>query len=268
MSTSDAQAPQVRGFVPPRSDQERMVMRRAEDLCASAEKHWSARYTGFLSDREQDLCAAALNRVGCDWYRFDGGYDGAERKLLCLAPFGIECEPPIRFVKVAYSHLCAQPPAHRDCLGAILGLAVERSCIGDLIPSPDEHCIYVAVLQEMAGVLCRELRQAGRVSVRTTLCEEGKAVLPMRPPPKLQTASVASLRLDAVLAAFLNCSRSQAEEYVRTGHVEINHIPQEKAGTPVYEQDLFTVRGKGRFRLEKLGGKSRKDRQWIEYYQY
>ena len=169
---------------------------------------------------------------------------------------------------MAYSHLCAQPPAHRDCLGAILGLAVERSCIGDLIPSPDEHCIYVAVLQEMAGVLCRELRQAGRVSVRTTLCEEGKAVLPMRPPPKLQTASVASLRLDAVLAAFLNCSRSQAEEYVRTGHVEINHIPQEKAGTPVYEQDLFTVRGKGRFRLEKLGGKSRKDRQWIEYYQY
>ncbi len=268
MSTSDAQAPQVRGFVPPRSDQERMVMRRAEDLCASSEKRWSARYTGFLSDREQDLCAAALNRVGCDWYRFDGGYDGAERKLLCLAPFGIECEPPIRFVKVAYSHLCAQPPAHRDCLGAILGLAVERSCIGDLIPSPDEHCIYVAVLQEMAGVLCRELRQAGRVSVRTTLCEEGKAVLPMRPPPKLQTASVASLRLDAVLAAFLNCSRSQAEEYVRTGHVEINHIPQEKAGTPVYEQDLFTVRGKGRFRLEKLGGKSRKDRQWIEYYQY
>lgn len=268
MSTSDAQAPQVRGFVPPRSDQERMVMRRAEDLCASSEKRWSARYTGFLSDREQDLCAAALNRVGCDWYRFDGGYDGAERKLLCLAPFGIECEPPIRFVKVAYSHLCAQPPAHRDCLGAILGLAVERSCIGDLIPSPDEHCIYVAVLQEMAGVLCRELRQAGRVSVRTTLCEEGKAILPMRPPPKLQTASVASLRLDAVLAAFLNCSRSQAEEYVRTGHVEINHIPQEKAGTPVYEQDLFTVRGKGRFRLEKLGGKSRKDRQWIEYYQY
>ena len=124
------------------------------------------------------------------------------------------------------------------------------------------------MLQEMAGVLCRELRQAGRVSVRTTLCEEGKAVLPMRPPPKLQTASVASLRLDAVLAAFLNCSRSQAEEYVRTGHVEINHIPQEKAGTPVYEQDLFTVRGKGRFRLEKLGGNSRKDRQWIEYYQY
>ena len=268
MSTSDVQAPQVRGFVPPRSDQERMVMRRAEDLCASAEKRWSARYTGFLSDREQDLCAAALNRVGCDWYRFDGGYDGAERKLLCLVPFGIECEPPTRFVKVAYSHLCAQPPAHRDCLGAILGLAMERSCIGDLIPSPDEHCIYVAVLQEMAGVLCRELRQAGQVSVRTTLCEEGKAVLPMRPPPKLQTASVASLRLDAVLAAFLNCSRSQAEEYVRTGHVEINHIPQEKAGTPVYEQDLFTVRGKGRFRLEKLGGKSRKDRQWIEYYQY
>lgn len=137
-------------------------MRRAEDLCASAEKRWSARYTGFLSDREQDLCAAALNRVGCDWYRFDGGYDGAERKLLCLAPFGIECEPPIRFVKVAYSHLCAQPPAHRDCLGAILGLAVERSCIGDLIPSPDEHCIYVAVLQEMAGVLAGNFgRQAG-----------------------------------------------------------------------------------------------------------
>lgn len=243
-------------------------MRRAEELCASAEKRWMSRYTGFLSDREQDLCVAALNRCGCDWYRFDGGYEQAERKVLCLEPEGAEAEQTICMIRIAHSPLCGTPPTHRDYLGAILGLEVERGCIGDILLSPQEHCAYAVVQETMAELLCRELTQAGRVPVRTERCEQGAAALPQAAQPVLKHISVASLRLDAVLAAFLNCSRSQAEEYIRSGRVEINHLPQEKANAPVYEQDIFTVRGKGRFKLTSLGGKSRKDRQWIEYYQY
>ena len=49
---------------------------------------------------------------------------------------------------------------------------------------------------------------------------------------------------------------------------EINHVPVTSAHAAVYEGDVFTVRGMGRFKLEALGGKSRKDRLFIQYFQY
>ena len=51
----------VRGFVPARTDEERFLMRHVEDLARAAEGRGIARYSGFLSDREQDLARAALN---------------------------------------------------------------------------------------------------------------------------------------------------------------------------------------------------------------
>lgn len=53
----------VRGFVPARTDEERFLMRHVEDLARAAEGRGIARYSGFLSDREQDLAHAALNRA-------------------------------------------------------------------------------------------------------------------------------------------------------------------------------------------------------------
>ena len=53
----------VRGFVPARTDEERYLMRHIEDLARTAESRGIPRYSGFLSDREQDLAKAALNRA-------------------------------------------------------------------------------------------------------------------------------------------------------------------------------------------------------------
>lgn len=70
---------------------------------------------------------------------------------------------------------------------------------------------------------------------------------------------------DLARAAF---GRGMAAELVAAGRVEINHLPVFSAHAPVYESDVFTVRGKGRFRLTALPGKSKKDRQIIEFFQY
>ena len=61
---------------------------------------------------------------------------------------------------------------------------------------------------------------------------------------------------------------ADSAELIEAGRVEINHLPVEKPHAPVYEQDVFTVRGKGRFRLTALPGKSKKDRSIIEFFQY
>ena len=71
----DPAAGAVRGFVPARNDEERYLMRHIEDLADAAFSRGIARYSAFLSDREQDLARAALGRAGVrDGWRFDGGW--------------------------------------------------------------------------------------------------------------------------------------------------------------------------------------------------
>lgn len=269
MAYSSNKPNEKRGFQPPQNDQERLLVRRVEDLCSIAQKRGIARYSNFLSDREQILAQAALNRSGCEEYSFEGGYPNAERKLLCIEPAGAYGEPPICCIKVqcVLPSSSAQPPAHKDYMGAILGLGLQRDCMGDVVLNPDEPgTAFVFLLNTVSQLLCDELTSIGRYTARAEyFFDEIPCGTTER---ELKTATVSSLRVDAVLAAMLHCSRSQASDFLRAGLVEINHVAVNQAHAAVYEGDLFTVRGKGRFRLEELGGKSRKDRLFITFFQY
>ena len=139
-----------------------------------------------------------------------------------------------------------------------MGLALKREALGDiLLPADAPGTAYVFALEPAAKLICRELCQAGRTEVSTRLLEPEE--IPAFPAPERQllTATVSSLRLDAVLSAMLHVSRGTAAELIEAGRVEINHLPVEKP-----------VRGKGRFRLTALPGKSKKDRSIIEFFQY
>lgn len=267
----DPQPKAVRGFIPARTDEERFLMRHIEDLAHTAFSRGIARYSAFLSDREQDLARAALCRADVeDGFRFEGGWPDAERKVLCLEPEGSYGEAPICCVRLQCRALPgAALPAHKDYLGSLMGLALKREALGDIVlPEDQPGTAYVFALEPAAQLICRELFQAGHTELTT-------ALLPLEEVPQfpqaereVRSATVSSLRLDAVLAAMLRCSRGQAAELITAGRVEINHLPVDKPHAPVYEDDVFTVRGKGRFRLTALPGKSKKDRSIIEFFQY
>ena len=261
----------VRGFVPARTDEERFLMRHIEDLARTAQSRGIARYSGFLSDREQELARAALGRAGLEeGFRFDGGWPEAERRILCLEPEYSYPENPIRCVQLqCRAQAGAVLPAHKDYLGSLMGLELRREALGDIVlPADTPGTAYVFALETAGELICRELLQVGRTEVTTTLLSLDEVPEFPQAEHKTQTATVSSLRLDAVLAAMLHCSRGQACEWIAAGRVEINHLPAESAHAPVYEGDVFTVRGKGRFGLTALPGKSKKDRSIIEFFQY
>lgn len=243
-------------------------MRRIEELCAVSAARGIPRYSGFLSDREQSLARAAVNRAGCLCTHFWGGYEGAERQILCVEPPDSWQEMPVAVLCIR-AIMADKPPTHRDYLGSILGLGLDRACLGDLVLDPAApETAYAFVLEDKAGFIIAELTSAGRCSVRTERCERLPERLLQGPERELREATVASLRADSVLAAMLHTSRTRAAEYIAAGRVELNHLPVRGAHETVYEQDIITVRGVGRYRLAAVGGKSRKDRIFISYYQY
>ena len=235
-SIEEQQPRPARGYIPPQDDRERFLMRHIEDLARTAMARGIPRYSAFLSDREQALAKAALSKAGCGCWRFDGGWPEAERRLAAIEPEGSWADSPLACVRL-------------DCRAA-------------------PGAAYVFALAPAARLICDELCQVGRAEVSCTA--QPLDSLPDFAPRQrqLKTAAVSSLRLDAVLAAMLHCSRGAAAALIAAGRVEINHLPTENVHAPVYEGDVFTVRGKGRFALTALPGKTRKDRQIVEFFQY
>lgn len=267
MASSSDTKPAVRGFVPPQNDDERRLMHRVEELCRVAMSRGIPRYTGFLSDREQALARAACNKAGCSCIRFWGGYEGAERQVLCIEPPDAWQEEPLAYLQLtAYGD---KAPTHRDYLGSILGLGLDRACLGDLLQDPqDEHVFYAVVTADKQEFIDAELTGAGHCTVHTACVDTLPPHLLAGPERTLQEATVPSLRADAVLAVMMHTSRNRAAEYIAAGRVEINHLPLKAAHETAYAEDIFTVRGVGRFKLAAIGGKSRKDRLFISFYQY
>lgn len=267
MAHSSAELPK-RGFLPAQNDAERMLIRHAEDIARIAQARGVARYSEFLSDREQLLAQSAMNRVGCDCWHFSGGWPDAERKVLCVEPEDSYPAFPVVCVQIVCKLVNgAKAPQHKDYLGSLMGLEIKREALGDIVLPPEQEGVaYVFALHNVAKLIAAELNRIGNISVQCSVAEQ----IPEFAAPErtVQTATVSSLRLDAVLAAMLRCSRGQAAELISAGRVEINHVLTESAHAPVYVQDIFTVRGKGRFQLIDLPGKSKKDRCIISYFKF
>ena len=245
-------------------------MRRVEELCHLAQARGIARATGFLSDRQQALALAAMNRAGCTFGRFWGGWPGAERKVLCLEPPDAwQLEPVSAICLTALGVQEGKAPGHREYLGALLNLGLERACIGDLLSDADTPGrMYAFVQQEKAEFIATELCRVGSWSVRGELCAEVPPRVLAEPERSLCEASVASLRADAVLASMMHTSRANAAQAIAAGRVELNHLPLRAGHETVYANDLFTVRGAGRWRLCGIGAPTRKGRIFVTYFQY
>lgn len=223
-------------------------------------------FSKFL-DPAEALLAEQAARKQCVGLRLWGGYPEAER---CIAGFfaghpenEADLAWPIHWLRCRWQPRYGEVH-HRDLLGALMAQGVERYNLGDFILGEGEA--YCAVLPEMADYLAGVLTQAGRATLTCDVVTEA----PVLPEAKgsVRHETVASLRLDAVLAAGFHLSRSEAADWIRAGKVRLNHLPEERIDAALAEGALLSARGLGRLRLLKVGAVNRKGRIAIELMRY
>lgn len=245
---------------------DRMLLASALDKLETCRARNYPTNTHFLDLRERALVQQAVRLAGGEKECvFWGGYPDAERACALFFPDYLTAEDakadgPLVLLR-AQKHE-ADTLTHRDYLGALMGLRVRREMLGDILVGA--HGAEILALREIAGFLLANFAQAGRK--RVSLSEEPLDSL--RLPPAQETAgegSVASLRLDSAIALIFSLSRGDAQELVEKGLVFLNQQPCLKPGRDVSAGDRITVRGKGRARIEALGGVSRKGRQFIRF---
>ena len=198
-----------------------------------------------------------------------GGYEGAER---CVAAFYADDPPdagdwPILALRLQWNGRFATP-GHRDLLGAVMGLGIEREMTGDIAMGVyrDAPCAYLFALREVADYVAANLDSAGRASLKVSVATEEPALLP--PEGDSLRLTVQQPRLDAVLAAACRLSRSEAQRLIAAGLVKLNHVPQLRPDARLEEGDLISARGYGRVRVTAFQGESRRGRQVVEVFRY
>ena len=238
-----------------------VMLRHLLDLCRKSEKTGAWQYSGFLSPAEQDDLLRSREAAGFSFY-LDGGYEGAERKILAAVN---ETEmgppdPPVSVIAVRpKSEKYAEELTHRDYLGAILSLGIERSLIGDILIR--EHRAWFFCLRSAAELLVSSLTQVRRTAVSAEITSADVPELQPRYVPL--RVNVASERLDAVVAAFAGLSRGQAEKLFASEKVFVNSRMATDRSTRLKEGDTLSVCGFGKAVYDGIEYETKKSRYMV-----
>ena len=239
--------------------QEESIKARLQDLCVRAQRMNAAVYTRFLSPPEAVLSQRIARELDLQC-AFFGGYPEAERVMACFYHEGEDPVFPICCLHITWDKRYHQAE-HRALLGSVLGLGIEREMVGDI--TLQDGGAYLFAVEEMTAFIAAGLTKAGGTPVEAKMLNGMPAVEQAQ--GQLSRDTVASLRLDAVLAAGLNLSRSDASNCILSGRTMINHKPETRLDAQVREGDLLSIRGHGRLKIKAVGSPTRKGRIPIHF---
>lgn len=210
--------------------------------------------SNFLDPRELNLIIPELNKTRIE-YQIYYPYEGAEKVILYSYN-----EPKI----VLFEIRCSTKLEHRDIMGSLFGLQIEKDTFGDIIIT-DKN--YIMVVDHMKDYIKYNLNQIGNKNVE--LIE--KDILAIKDYKKAfadLTITSSSTRIDAVIAKIIGGSRSNALDLIRTKNVILNYNTLSKHTYLLKEGDIFSVRGYGKYRYSGISHYTKNNKLIINYQKY
>ena len=237
---------------------DKMLVARVLDCCEIASQRQIIKHTDFLDPFHRDFVRPLVSNYFGIRFLEDGGYPGAEQQRLAVFPDYYrpgDIEIPITVVEISLSDH-SRVLSHRDYLGAIVGLGLKRSVIGDIIAFQGGAQVIVA--GEIAGAVLG----IGEVN---KFKAEAAEIPPYRvrveeQPQRTITSTVASVRLDAIVSTGLGIGRSKATELIKADKIKVNWRQIGQPAFQLNQGDVLSIRGKGRLELEEVGSETKKGR--------
>ena len=262
------------------SEEFKLLCKKAEDAFARATGDVVS--TVFLNPAEQYFLTEYIKKRGLSHRAvFFGGADGAQRKKLFAIPEYVTmlCDDGDVFSAAksflgedAFSDIVAlkisgggfRDFSHRDYLGGILSLGLDRTAVGDIAPI-DEFSAYIFVSRSAARFLTEgDFSETGGIRIAKDRVKISRAALPdgyaVVQKYKDVTDTVASERLDCIVASLCNLSREGAKEKILCGDVEHNYETADEISAIVGANDHISVRGVGKFAVTSVCDPTKKGR--------
>lgn len=234
------------------------MARRMLDLADQVVAGRPYRLTDFMTPAALTVAEAIKAEYPGILVKENGGYQGAERIRIAfvdadfkgtidwgIKPLAVTWDPRFRLL------------THRDVLGSLMGLGIDREHFGDIIVR--EGGATVLTDASVAEFVETQFTKIAMVSVSVAPMDLAD-IKPKEECVKEVRTTVASLRLDAVASSGFSMSRTKLVSLAKAGLVQINWQPAKGSAQEVKEGDIISLRGRGRMKIEAITGTSRKGR--------
>lgn len=239
--------------------EEQPFIEMAASYVREVEDSYTPKLTGFLDPRQQFIIesivrSARLSIAG------SGAFADAERKRMLIYPDYFVPEPEDFQTKVFSVNYPSKfmTLKHKDVLGSLMSLGIARSKFGDIRLQDD--VVQFAAAEEMKDYLRANFTSIGKSNVRIEEVHSVDRLIECGDVYVEELHIVSSLRLDAVVASAVNCSRQKAASYIQNEKVKVNHAVRTQTSFELNELDMLSVRGGGRFKIVSIEGRTKKDK--------
>lgn len=244
-------------FVTENEDNEKLLYAKIEDKIKLSKTRNKIMYTDFLYETEIVKSEKYLKSKKINTYIFFGGYEEAERKSLIIYPEKLNEDMVRDNYNNIFSAIRIELPSnikgtysHKEFLGGIMKLGIAREKIGDIIIDKDGADIII--FRENEKYLLENLKLLTRFKKSKLDIIEINNL--KRKENKFEDISVivSSMRIDNFISELARTSRNKADELIEYGRILINHEEVFKSSKIVKENDIITIRGKGKFIVENI----------------
>lgn len=247
--------------------EEQILKRRFLDLAKAAEYKGICTYTDFLGLNEISIFYRMKNDLPNVKYELFGGYEGAERKVLCF--YG---EESVKAFSDYITCIKIQPVNkkfsdnlnHRDFLGALMNLGIDRGKIGDILVKENEG--YVFCENNISQFIIDNLDKLKHTSIKCSIIDMDTPDI--QPELKEIRGSVSSPRLDSVIALAFNSSRNSILGLISGGKVYVDGRLVESNSYILKEDETVSVRGMGKFIYRGMQNQTKKGRYFVVLSKY
>ena len=248
---------------------DKILLAQVLDKVEMVEKKNKIEYTDFLDLAQIELVQKFINKIKLYNYMIYGGFEQAERKMFVIYPDKFNSvvveknlSNIVQIIRIELPDDLKGKYTHRDYLGAVIKLGIERKKIGDIIV--DQNGADIIVDKDIVKFLLDNLGSLTRFSKSTISVQNIEDLRPVEIKKEELEIIVSSMRLDNVISDLARCSRNKALDIINTERVFINFECETKKTKQVKTGDMITIRGKGRFFVKEIVGQTRSGRTVIK----
>ena len=227
-------------------------------------------YTDFLNEKEQRVIEKNVKLENAFFY---GVNENADRKILVFYPEKLTEELVRKSLKSVLSGIRIILKndqignyEHKNYLSALIKIGIDRGKIGDiLVDDYGADIIAFDMNKEFIIQSLSELTRFRKANIDIIPIDDIKQKIDRF---EESTIIVSSMRIDNIVAEPAGCSRTNADEYINSEKVFVNYETALKGSKTIFEGDIVTIRGKGKFRIDGLVRNTRNNRFVIKVNKY
>ena len=250
-------------------EEKELLISKIKDLDRLSYERDITKSSGFLTMSEQSVYLDMVRDLNVKNSFLCGGHEDADRSMIIWPASYADKNKIVEdliscILVIPADSKFADDLTHRDFLGALMNLGIERYCLGDILVN--SSTAYIFCTAEMTGFIIENLTQVKHTEVKCNKVSLSSCdIIPLFEEAKV---NVASERIDAVIAAVYNVSRTVAGRLITSEYVFIDGRVAKNAGVKVKEGSRISVRNHGKFIYCGIDGTTKKQRLYVTVKKY